>query len=251
MVELININLLRTSKRYSSDSLKSVVTELFTNPLTHLIESRQTDCILKNINITFNTSDKVAIFGKNGSGKTTLCKIIARQIAPTSGQLKNVLKSTYASQLENCLFSELTGLENLKFLISHLYSDLNHKEHVQILNESIQLAELNESIHFLVETYSLGMKSRLCWAAVFARSRELLILDEMSSHVDEFFKEKLGSKFDHSLLNAKIFIYVSHNIDALTEKCNRGIVIDNNEIIFDGNLQKAIACYRMLGANNV
>jgi ABC-type polysaccharide/polyol phosphate transport system ATPase subunit len=251
LVELKNINLLRTNRSYSADSLKSVITEMVANPLMHLIQSRQTDSILKNVNMIFDKGDKVAIFGKNGSGKTTLCKIIAGQITPSSGLLKNTLKSTYASQLENCLFNELTGLENLKFLISHFYSDLSTTEQNHILNESIQLAELHESIHFLSETYSLGMKSRLCWAVVFARSRELLILDEMSSHVDEFFKENLGHKLEYSMENAKIFIYVSHHIDVLTEKCNRGIVIDNSEIIFDGNLQKAIACYRMLSTTNV
>jgi ABC-type polysaccharide/polyol phosphate transport system ATPase subunit len=245
-----NLNFLRSQKNYAQDSIKSLVLSVFSNPVENLINSKNTEHVLKNINLKINAGDKIALFGNNGSGKTTLCKMFSKQLLPTTGTVNMPVAAHCISQLENCLIDELTGRENLYFFISHIFKNKKKSELDKLLQKCISYTGIADAIDRLVETYSQGMRSRLAWSAVCADVHQFLILDELNASVDISFKKNMSTLFKNVIDNTDYFIYVSHAIDDIILQCNRGIVLDQGQIIYDGNLEKAIACYQLLKVTN-
>ena len=77
--------------------------------------------ILKNISLSFFPGAKIGVLGLNGAGKSTLLKILSRITSPTKGSVK--IRGRTASLLEvgTGFHPELTGRENIFFIISLFY----------------------------------------------------------------------------------------------------------------------------------
>ena len=90
------------------------------------------------------------------------------------------------------------------------------------------------------------MISRLALSLITAFPHDFLILDEIHNHADEGFRQKISTRMKKTIETSATFIIVSHNLDDLILSCERGIVFDAGRVLFDGNIEKAIACYRLL-----
>lgn len=251
MLKLKNINLIRTSSFYRSDSLKALLAQAIASPFKMLLESKKTEFFLKDINLEIVQGERIALLGKNGSGKSTLCRLMAAHLFPSSGNITCNFEVSLFSQVESTFFGELSGRENLDYLIRFLYSRDNNDERARLLSEAIHFSELGTAIDRRVETYSSGMYNRLAMALVLARHHDLLILDEMDSHVDLSFRNKVQEKMQKVIDSSNSVIVVSHTLDETINNCTRGIVLDNGKVVFDGNIQKAVRCYRLLNGGSV
>lgn len=239
---------MRTVSYYQADTIKAFFTSAMSMPLKTLTSSKTTEFYLKNINIEIGRNERVALLGKNGCGKSTLCRLIAGQIFPSSGVIENSFEVSLFSQIEHSFYKELSGHENLKFFISFIYHQLSTSEQAALLTEAIEFSELGSGAHRLVETYSAGMISRLALSLILAKKHDFLILDEIHSHADIGFRRKVSDKLQRVIKNSNSAIVVSHYPDEILEVCQRGIVIDEGKIIFDGNIGKAIGCYRLMNS---
>ena len=237
---------MRTSSYYQADTIKAFFTSALSMPLKTLTTSKTTEFYLKNISFEINRNERVALLGKNGSGKSTLCRLIAAQIFPSSGNIENSFEVSLFSQIEHSFYKELSGYENLKFFIRFMYHQLTESEQAALLAEAVEFSELGNAAHRLVETYSAGMTSRLALSLILAKKHDFLILDEIHSHADIGFRKKVADKLQRVIKNSNSAIVVSHYPDEILDICSRGIVIDGGKIIFDGNIEKAIGCYRLL-----
>lgn len=237
---------MRTNSYYQADTLKSFVTSAMTAPLKMLTSAKATEFYLKDISFQIGQNERVAILGKNGSGKSTLCRLIAAQIFPSSGVMENSFKISLFSQIEHSFYKELSGRENLKFFISFIYHQASKAEQAILLNEAIEFSELGLAVNRMVETYSAGMISRLALSLILAKKHDFLILDEIHSHADIGFRLKVAERLQRVIKSSNSAIVVSHYPDEILGVCTRGLVVDNGKIIFDGNIEKAIACYRLL-----
>lgn len=246
MLKFTNINLIRTNSYYQADTLKGFLTSAVADPLKMLTSAKTTEFYLKNINFEIGKNERVAILGKNGSGKSTLCRLIAAQIFPSSGIMENTFEVSLFSQVEHSFYKELSGKENLKFFISFIYHRLSKAEQTLLLNEAVVFSELGAAINRLVETYSAGMISRLALSLILAKKHDFLILDEIHSHADIGFRLKVANRLQKVIKNSNSAIIVSHYPDEILNVCTRGIVVDDGKILFDGNLEKAVACYQLL-----
>lgn len=237
---------MRTNSYYQADTLKIFFASIMADPLKMLTAAKATEFYLKNISFEIGKNERVAILGKNGSGKSTLCRLIAAQIFPSSGIIENSFTVSLFSQIEHSFYKELSGRENLKFFISFIYSQLSKAEQTLLLKEAIEFSELGIAINRLVETYSAGMISRLALSLILAKKHDFLILDEIHSHADIGFRLKVADRLKRVIKSSNSSIVVSHYPDEILDVCTRGIVIDDGKIIFDGHLEKAVACYRLL-----
>lgn len=245
LLKLNNINLARTNSYYQSDTIKGLLTQALPFSVKERIASKKTEFFLKDINLHISAGERVALIGNNGSGKSSLCRLIAEQLYPSSGSIQNSFKVSLFSQIETAFYKELSGKENLKFFIKFLYSDQTLEQQKAILENAISFSELGNEIDRMVETYSLGMVSRLALSLILCKKHDLLILDEIQSHSDFVFRQKVLERLKNVIDSSRTVIIVSHQIEELHETCHRGVLLENGKIIFDGGIQKAIAAYKL------
>lgn len=250
MLKLKNINLIRTSSYYQADTFKSFFATAFMSPIKTLTSTKATEFFLKDITLEIENNERIAILGKNGSGKSTLCRLMASQLFPSSGAQVNTFEVGLFSQIERSFYKELSGRENLKFFIKFIYNKLSEQDQLELLKNAVDFSDLSRAIDRQVETYSSGMISRLALSLILAKKHDLLILDEIHSHADAGFRKKITERLKNIINSSNSVIIVSHHSDEIVDVCTRGIVLDNGKIIFDGNIDKAIACYRLVSGCN-
>lgn len=201
---------------------------------------------LQDINFEINQGDSVGIIGRNGAGKSTLLKILSQVTQPTTGKI--LTKGRIASLLEvgTGFHPELTGRENI-FLNGAILGMRKH-EITRKLDEIIAFSGVERYIDTPVKRYSSGMYVRLAFAVAAHLESEILIVDEVLAVGDADFQKKcLGKMNDVSKGEGRTVLFVSHNMAAVKSLCNRGIVLENGGLKFDGSVDDALTIYSDIG----
>lgn len=199
---------------------------------------------IKNINLTVNQGEILGIIGRNGSGKSTLLKIISGILTPTDGTVTSTGKIIPLIELGAGFHPEFTGLENIYFYTVVL--GYNRSQIEKLVPEIIEFSELGDFINQPIKNYSSGMKSRLAFSVSILIEPEILILDEILSVGDDYFKEKSFGKMKMFFESGKTILFVSHSTQQINQLCHRAILLDNGEIIDEGNTTKVTDNYHKL-----
>jgi lipopolysaccharide transport system ATP-binding protein len=197
---------------------------------------------LKDINFEIEQGDAVGIIGRNGAGKSTLLKILSRTTLPTTGSVK--MKGRIASLLEvgTGFHPEMTGRENI--YQNGAILGMTRHEITRKFDEIVDFSGCEAYIDTPVKRYSSGMYVRLAFAVAAHLESEILIVDEVLAVGDaEFQKKCLGKMNDVAKGEGRTVLFVSHNMAAVRELCNKGIVLQNGSSIFDGDIHEAINVY--------
>ena len=203
---------------------------------------------LKDINFEIEQGDAIGIIGRNGAGKSTLLKVLSRVTSPTSGRITG--KGRIASLLEvgTGFHPELTGRENI--YLNGAILGMRKKEISQKFDEIVDFAGVERYIDTPVKRYSSGMYVRLAFAVAAHLESEILIVDEVLAVGDaEFQKKCLGKMGEVSKGEGRTVLFVSHNMGSIRTLCNKGIVMHNGKIHFNGNSENAILEYLGSGIN--
>jgi len=205
---------------------------------------------LKDINFEIEKGDVIGIIGKNGAGKSTLLKILSQITAPTEGKVK--INGKIASLLEvgTGFHPELTGLQNIYLNGSIL--GMRKSEITSKLNEIIEFAGVQRYIDTPVKRYSSGMYVRLAFAIAAHLDTDILIIDEVLAVGDAEFQNKcIGKMNEISKKDGKTVLFVSHNINSISNLTNKCILLENGKINFVGKTEEAIAKYYSKNKNIV
>ena len=203
---------------------------------------------LRDINFEINQGDSVGIIGRNGAGKSTLLKILSQVTQPTTGKIYT--KGRIASLLEvgTGFHPEMTGRENI-YLNGAILGMRKH-EITKKFDEIVAFSGVERYIDTPVKRYSSGMYVRLAFAVAAHLESEILIVDEVLAVGDaEFQKKCLGKMNDVSKGEGRTVLFVSHNMAAVKNLCNKGIVLENGLIKYDGSADKALDYYIISGSN--
>ncbi len=198
---------------------------------------------LKDINFEVQQGDVLGIIGRNGAGKSTLLKILSKTTTPTTGSIK--IKGRIASLLEvgTGFHPELSGRENI--FLNGAILGMTKQEIKSKFDEIVDFAGIERYIDTPVKRYSSGMYVRLAFGVAAHLEPEILIVDEVLAVGDaEFQKKALGKMKDVSEKGGRTVLFVSHNMAALKQLCNNGIVLENGNVVFDGKSNKAIEYYQ-------
>ncbi len=187
---------------------------------------------LNDITLRVRKGEILGIVGKNGSGKSTLLKIIAGVLTPSSGRIATAGNIVPLLELGSGFNPEYTGIENIFFYSSLL--GFSRKEIETKLSDILDFAEVGEFINQPLKTYSSGMKARLAFAVSVNIDPDILILDEILMVGDELFRRKSFARMEEFFRSGKTIIYVSHAINTINELCTRVILLDDGELILDG-----------------
>ncbi len=201
----------------------------------------------KNLNLTVNRGEILAIVGGSGSGKTTLLREMLMLERPHSGSInifgKDLTKASPLTLLEvqkrwgvlfqqNALFTSLTVQENTAFPL-HEHTKLDKKTINELAILKILLAglPLDAAIKYPSEL-SGGMQKRAGIARAIILDPELLFLDEPTSGLDP---ESAGA-FDELILNLQktmglTIVMVTHDVDSLWHVTNRVAFLGEKKVL--------------------
>lgn len=222
------------------DSLKSV----FVNPFR---KKRQVEVqhALEDISFDIHEGEFFGIVGRNGSGKSTLLKIIAKIYQPTQGTVTVNGRLVPFIELGVGFNPELTGRENV-FLNGALMG-FSTQEIEQKYDAIVDFSELERFMDQKLKNYSSGMQVRLAFsvATILAES-DVLLIDEVLAVGDADFQRKCFQYFKSLKRLGKTVIFVSHDMSAVREYCDRAVLIDGGKVVKIGETERIAQAYTKL-----
>ena len=198
--------------------------------------------------VSFNVykGEVIGIIGTNGSGKSTLLKIVSGALKPTEGHVEITgRRKVQLLTIGTGFDMELTARENV-FLNGSIigYSKNFLETHY---DEIVEFAELQDFMEEKVKNFSSGMVSRLGFAiATAGKAAEILILDEVLSVGDEFFRKKSLKRIKEMIHGGSTVLMVSHNMGTILENCSRCVWIEKGELKMVGDPKVVCGEYRRM-----
>ncbi len=197
---------------------------------------------LKDINFEVKQGEVLGIIGKNGAGKSTLLKILSRVTSPTTGRI--TAQGRIASLLEvgTGFHPEMTGRENI--YMNGAIMGMSKAEITRKFDEIVDFSGIEKYIDTPVKRYSSGMTVRLGFAIAAHLEPEILVVDEVLAVGDAEFQKKAIGKMQYvSKGEGRTVLFVSHNMGALVNLCEKTLLIENGGIKQIGNTADVIHSY--------
>jgi len=196
---------------------------------------------LKDVNFVVKRGEVVGIIGQNGAGKSTLLKLLSRITYPTEGRI--AINGRVGSLLEvgTGFHDELTGRENI--YLNGTILGMTRREVVSKFDEIVAFAGVERFLDTPVKHYSSGMKVRLAFAVAAHLEPEILLIDEVLSVGDTEFQKKSIGKMNDVAQSGRTVLFVSHNLAAVRDLCDRAILLEKGQVIIDGHVETTLDRY--------
>lgn len=197
---------------------------------------------LDHVSFDVYRGEVVGIIGTNGSGKSTILRIVSGALNPTEGEVIVDQKKLQLLTLGAGFDKELTAKENV-YLNGALnnYTEEFINEHY---DEIVEFAELEGFMEEKVKNFSNGMVSRLGFAiATVGEASEILILDEVLSVGDEFFRQKSLKRVKEMIHSGSTVLMVSHNMRTILENCTKVVWIEKGIVKMIGEPKYVCEAY--------
>lgn len=196
---------------------------------------------LQDISFSLQAGEAVAILGQNGAGKSTLLKLITGVMLPDKGRINRNGKITGLLELGTGFDAELTGRDNIS--LNGRLIGMSSNEIEQNLEAIIDFAELGQYIDAPVKTYSSGMIMRLGFSIAIHANPMCFVVDEALAVGDARFQQKCLSRIKSFRNSGGALLFVSHDITAVKQLCERVIVLNKGRVAFDGDTLAAVNVY--------
>lgn len=202
----------------------------------------ETFMALNGIDLTVKKGEALGIIGGNGAGKSTLLKLLSRVTAPTEGEIDIYGRITSMLEVGTGFNGEMTGRENV--YLNGAILGMTKAEVDAKMEDIIEFSEVREFIDTPVKRYSSGMYVKLAFSVAAHLDSEIMIMDEVLAVGDMAFQKKCLDKMrDAAKKEGRTVLYVSHNMNTIRQLCDRCVVLDKGKVIFEGDVEKAIATY--------
>jgi lipopolysaccharide transport system ATP-binding protein len=198
---------------------------------------------LNDVSFDIMKGDVVGVISRNGAGKSTLLKVLSRITQPTSGEILLYGRTGSLLEVGTGFHPELTGRENV--FLNGTILGMSRTEIKREFDAIVDFAEVEQFLETPVKRYSSGMYVRLAFAVAAFLNPEILIVDEVLAVGDAEFQKKCLGKMHDVADQGRTVLFVSHNMAAVQNLCNRGIVLQSGRLIYDGNIETAIQHYRL------
>ncbi|MCB0164422.1 MAG: ABC transporter ATP-binding protein [Anaerolineae bacterium] len=196
---------------------------------------------IKGVSFDVSHGEVVGIIGRNGAGKSTLLKILSRITEPTTGKIEIYGRVGSLLEVGTGFHPELSGRENIYLngsILGMTRQEINSK-----FDEIVTFSEIEKFLDTPVKRYSSGMYVRLAFAVAAHLEPEILIVDEVLAVGDVSFQEKCLKKMDDVSKTGRTVLFVSHNMAAVQNLCQRVILLENGEIKLNGPADETIRNY--------
>lgn len=208
--------------------------------------SRNSKIILKNINISAQKGELIALIGANGTGKSTLLKTITGLLPIISGDiflseqnLKNISVKEKAKKI-SFVSTEVVNVTNLKvkdlvalgrFPHTNWLGNIEDDDKKQI-DSSLQKVGMSTFAEKFINEISDGERQRVMIARTLAQNTDIIILDEPTAFLDILSKYQLiNTLHELSKTENKLIIFSTHDINIALKLCDKIWLVNQNEVL--------------------
>lgn len=248
IMEVINIE----EEILSGEILNNLNGNIIIKNLNFSYPSNSEYKVLKNINLSIKSGEKIGIVGHTGCGKTTLCNLLVKFYSINSNQI--FLEGVDINKISSSNLRNQIGIvqQDVHIFASSIKENLliskPNATHEELL-EALEFAEAKEFVDKLpkgLNTYvgergvklSGGQKQRISIARIFLQNPKILILDESTSSLDNETEKKIQNTLD-KLKKDRTIISVAHRLTTIMNS-DKIIVLDNGEIKEEGTHNQLI-----------
>jgi ABC-2 type transport system ATP-binding protein len=199
---------------------------------------------LDGVTVEIGEGEAVALLGFNGSGKSTTLKMISGVLRPDTGSVRTRGRVAGLIEVGAGFHPDLSGRENIYLNAAIL--GMSRKETEARFDEIVAFSEIGRFIDTEVKHYSSGMFLRLAFAVAIHTEVDILLIDEILSVGDEPFQRKCLARIRQLHAAGKTLVVVSHDLNMVSKLCDRGVVLHQGRVVFDGPSVDAVAAMRAL-----
>lgn len=199
---------------------------------------------LKEIDLEVSAGTTLGIVGQNGSGKSTLLQLVAGIHRQTTGECFVRGKVSALLELGAGFNPEFTGRENV-FMVGAIMG-LTRGQIQQRQDEILEFAQIGDFLDQPVKIYSTGMFMRLAFSVAIHVDPDILLVDEALSVGDLIFQHRCINRIRRLKSEGKTILFVSHDLQAVTQFCNRAILLDQGRKLEDGSPAEVVQRYQAL-----
>jgi ABC-type polysaccharide/polyol phosphate transport system ATPase subunit len=198
---------------------------------------------LRDISITLQEGDRLALIGANGAGKTTLLRVMAGIYEPEQGtvEVRDRVSISPMFDIGLGIDTEQNGYDNIR--MRGLLLGLTSANIADRMQDIAEFTELGDYLEMPLRTYSSGMVLRLAFAVATCFEPELLLMDEWMVAGDAHFLAKAQQRIDSFVSKANVLVLASHNLEVCRRWCNKGAWMDRGSLRAIGPIDEVIEQY--------
>lgn len=193
--------------------------------------------VLRDINLSVDSGERVGILGRNGAGKSTLIRLISGAEFASSGSIERDMSVSWPLAFGGAFQGSLTGYDNLRF-ICRIYG-VSPDDKVPFVQE---FSELGRFLWEPIKSYSSGMRARLAFAISMVIEFDCFLIDEIIAVGDARFHEKCNHELFVKRAN-RAMIIVSHDPAYIRAHCSRAAVLVGGQLYHLPSVEDAFDFY--------
>ena len=192
------------------------------------LNKKEVICALKNINLSVDKNEFVALVGPSGCGKSTILSIIGNLEKKSDGNItfKDNIKVGYMFQ-EDALLPWLTVLENC--LLGLKIQKKANKNNISYVNNLLKKYGLYEFKNRYPKELSGGMRQRCALIRTLALKPDILLLDEPLTSLDIVVQEEMKELLK-SVKKNRITIVTTHILDIAIDLCDEIVILKDKKL---------------------
>ena len=213
---------------------------------------RKENAVIKNLNFTSNSGERLALVSASGGGKSTITKLLLRFFDPTEGNI--FINGINLKMLDEKSLRKLVTIvpQDPFFFDTTLYNNLLYAKPSATEKEIINAAKLANSHEFISELpegyhsmigerggfLSGGQKQRIALTQAFLKDSPILILDEFSSALDTKNESEIRKTIEETTAEKIVFI-ISHKADII-KSAHRILFLNQGELEEVGTYEELV-----------
>lgn len=224
--------------RHTHSMKETVVAAMRHKPLSTAFHA------LDGVSLEIGEGESVALLGFNGSGKSTTLKMISGVLQPDAGRVLTRGRVAGLIEVGAGFHPDLSGRENIYLNAAIL--GMSRTETDERFDDIVAFSEIEQFIDTEVKHYSSGMFLRLAFSVAIHTEVDILLIDEILSVGDEPFQKKCIARIRQLHAAGKTLVVVSHDLNMVARVCERGVVLQDGRVAFDGSARDAVEALRSL-----
>ncbi|MEP1522212.1 ABC transporter ATP-binding protein [Ascidiaceihabitans sp.] len=196
--------------------------------------------VINGLNLTLPTGKSLALLGLNGAGKSTLLQIIAGILPADEGRVITDGTISWPVGFGSSFHPQMSGAQNVRF-VARVYG----VDTEALVAFVLDFSELGDQFFMPVRTYSQGMRARLGFGLSMGIRFDTYLVDEVTAVGDASFNQKSRAVF-HDRMKTSSAIMVSHQMGAVRNFCDSGLVLNKGELTYFEDLEEAISRHQFL-----
>ena len=196
---------------------------------------------LREVSFGVKRGEAFAIIGGNGAGKSTLLKLLTGIMRPTRGEIRIAGRVSALIEVSAGFHPDLTGRENI--FLNGAILGMTREEIRRRFDAIVAFSGLEEFIDTPVKRYSSGMFARLGFSVAAHVDPDVLLVDEVLSVGDYMFQRKCVDRMNAVIAAGSTVIFVSHNLRAVSNLCQRSLLLERGQVKMIGPTEQVIHAY--------